>query len=72
MIELRWLLRMVDRPRGIDDGFHMPPLPDKLETRVLQYRARHFRASPPFNSGFEGWGAWNDVPTVSDDGDKQP
>ena len=38
--------------------------------KVLQYRVRHFRASLPYSAGFEGWGAWQNVPTVSDDGDK--
>ena len=36
-MNLRWIIRMVDRPKGMDDGFFIPPLSAKMETRVLQY-----------------------------------
>lgn len=68
MIELRWLARMVDRPRGIDDGIYNPPLPDKLETRVLQYRYPVHPDSvglgPDCYSNGMAWCNWQDVPTV--------
>ncbi len=69
MIELRWAVMMVDRPRGIDDGFHMPPLPDKLESRTLQYRCLIQTAS--YNNPVtqehvteRRWTEWQDAPTV--------
>lgn len=40
---------------------HYAP-PGESGVRKLQYRVRRFRAALPFNAGFEGWGAWQDVP----------
>lgn len=56
MIELRW--KEVYIPiQQTDDGYGYG-----RTDKVLQYRVRRFRAALPFNAGFEGWGAWQDVP----------
>lgn len=40
MIELRWLVRRVRRPVGIDDGFYNPRLDPMIDVPTLQYRDR--------------------------------
>ena len=59
MIELRWLILKVPRPRGIDEGFYSPPLPDTIETQTLQYREWPTGCIPGLTEP-----EWKDVPTV--------
>lgn len=67
MIELRYLVKMVDRPKGIDDSFFLPPLPDKMEVRVMQYREGGYDMIEK-TTGKEIWcgSPWTDVPTVEE------
>ena len=65
MIELRWLIKSVPRPRGIDDGFYNPPLADFVSFPVLQYREGYDVYSEDLRRNMFEWGDWQDVPTVS-------
>lgn len=63
MIELRWLIRKVPRERGIDDGIYQPPLPDLVDSQVLQYREW-----PKGTIAHLYEPTWTDVPTVKAEG----
>ena len=63
MIELRILERKVPRPRGIDDGFYQPPLPDFIYVDVPQYRRGSYPYQPPCHREWVGTD-WTDVPRV--------
>lgn len=69
MLELRWLLRSVKRPRGIDDGMMYPPLPDFVTVPVLQYREWPKGLSPTIGQepGSYTEPRWADVPTVPEE-----
>lgn len=61
MTGLRWFIREVPRPRGIDDGMAFPPLSDMIPVRVLQHRER----LNPLEVGHEPiWSEWTDVPIM--------
>ena len=59
MIELRWLVRRVRRPVGIDDGMYSPHLDPMIHVPTLQYRDW-----PPGCISGNIEPQWVDVPTV--------
>lgn len=61
MIELRIVRKKVPRPRGIDDGFYSPSLPDHIFVDELQFRTWMV-------VGF--WSDWQSVPIVDESGEK--
>ena len=58
MIELRILERKIKRPRGIDDGFFEPKLPDYVYVDVPQYRRGHYRVDGRDLSEYEAVSEW--------------
>lgn len=63
MIELRWLIHKVPRPRGIDDGMMQPPPPDFIFVPMLQYREWSTGTVPGMIEP-----NWIDIPTVEEGG----